>query len=255
MEHQTIYALDIGTRKIVGLVMQRREDGFTVVGSEMVEHSTRAMMDGQIHEVDAVAATIRRITAALEERLRIPLRSAAVAAAGRALQTSAGKAEAKRSLLSEVSAEEVQALEIEAVQRARVAMLQDQTRGLDASQYYCAGYSVTYYQLGDQHIGNLIGQLGNLIGTEVIATFLPRVVVDSLFSALKRAGLELLSLTLEPIAALSVAVPQGLRLLNLALVDIGAGTSDIAIVKGGQIKAYAMVPMGGDELTETLAYL
>ena len=88
---------------------------------------------------------------------------------------------------------------------------------------------------------------------EVIATFLPRVVVDSLFSAMKQAGLELWSMTLEPIAALSIAIPPGMRLLNLALVDIGAGTSDIAIVKDGHIAAYAMVPMGGDELTEALA--
>ncbi|MGI6433862.1 MAG: cell division FtsA domain-containing protein [Syntrophomonadaceae bacterium] len=253
MDQQTIYALDIGTRKIVGLVMQRQEDCFTVIGSEMIEHSTRAMMDGQIHEVDAVAGTIRKITAILEERLQIPLQAAAVAAAGRALQTSAGKAAAKRSLLNEISLEEVLALEIEAVQQARIALLQDQTHQTGSSQYYCAGYSVTYYRLEDQHINNLVGQVGSFIETEVIATFLPRVVVDSLFSALKRSGLELLSLTLEPIAALSVAVPPGLRLLNLALVDIGAGTSDIAIVKEGKISAYAMVPMGGDELTETLA--
>lgn len=60
-------------------------------------------------------------------------------------------------------------------------------------------------------------------------------------------------MTLEPIAALSVAIPPGMRLLNLALVDIGAGTSDIALVKDGNVFAYAMVPLAGDELTEYLA--
>lgn len=253
MEHETIYALDIGTRKIMGLVMQRREDRYVVLGCEMMEHPTRAMMDGQIHEVDQVAATLKKISTKLEERLQTPLKAAAVAAAGRALQTSVGRAEAKRSLLTEISQEEVLALEIEAVQQARLALLRDQPQQQGESPYYCAGYSVTHYRLEDQHISSLVGQVGSFIGTEVIATFLPRVVVDSLFSALKRAGLELSSLTLEPIAALSVAVPPGLRLLNLALVDIGAGTSDIAIVKEGKIMAYAMVPMGGDELTELLA--
>ena len=253
MEHQTIYALDIGTRKIVGLVMQKQEDHLQVLDSEMIEHKTRAMMDGQIHDVDAVAETIRRITRILEERLQIPLTAAAVAAAGRALKTSVGKAEAKRGLLHEISLDEVRALEIEAVQQARIALLQDQTQQSGDAQYFCAGYSVVYYRLEDQYIQNLVGQVGGFIEVEAIATFLPRVVVDSLFSALKRAGLELLSMTLEPIAALSVAIPPGLRLLNLALVDIGAGTSDIAVVKEGNITAYAMVPMGGDELTETLA--
>ena len=44
-----------------------------------------------------------------------------------------------------------------------------------------------------------------------------------------------------------------MRLLNLALVDIGAGTSDIAVVQKERILAYAMVPLGGDEITERLA--
>jgi cell division ATPase FtsA len=95
--------------------------------------------------------------------------------------------------------------------------------------------------------------VGSRAAVEVVATFLPRVVVDSLFSSLKRADLEIYSMTLEPIAALSIAIPPNMRLLNLALVDIGAGTSDIAIVKNGNIFAYAMVPFGGDELTEHLA--
>ncbi|HCF51043.1 MAG TPA: hypothetical protein DER60_12230, partial [Syntrophomonas sp.] len=197
MEHQTIYALDIGTRKIVGLVMQKQEDHLQVLDSEMIEHKTRAMMDGQIHDVDAVAETIRRITRILEERLQIPLTAAAVAAAGRALKTSVGKAEAKRGLLHEISLDEVRALEIEAVQQARIALLQDQTQQSGDAQYFCAGYSVVYYRLEDQYIQNLVGQVGGFIEVEAIATFLPRVVVDSLFSALKRAGLELLSMTLE----------------------------------------------------------
>ena len=42
-------------------------------------------------------------------------------------------------------------------------------------------------------------------------------------------------------------------MLNLALVDIGAGTSDIAITRQGTITAYAMVPLAGDEITEKIA--
>ena len=111
---------------------------------------------------------------------------------------------------------------------------------------------MTNYYLEGQPISSLIGQVGTQITLEVIATFLPRVVVDSLFSALRRVGLEIHSLTLEPIAAMTVAIPPRMRLLNLALVDIGAGTSDIALVREGSILGYAMVPMGGDEVTEKI---
>ncbi len=60
------------------------------------------------------------------------------------------------------------------------------------------------------------------------------------------------NLTLEPIAAINVVVPEDIRLLNIALVDIGAGTSDIAISKDGSIIAYDMVTIAGDEITEAI---
>lgn len=253
MENNRLFALDIGTRKIAGLVMEREADGYRVVASEMMEHNTRAMMDGQIHDVEAVAAVITRIKEVLEERLQVKLESAAVAAAGRSLKTARGEVERKRPFLDEITPEEVKILEIEAVQEAQQGLALEENKQPEKTHYICVGYSVVYYQLEGQAIQNLVGQIGSQVAVRVIATFLPRVVVDSLFSSLKRAGLDILSLTLEPIAAISVAIPPGLRLLNLALVDIGAGTADIAIVKNGNIMAYAMVPLGGDELTEALA--
>src|SRR5258705_8371652 len=84
-------------------------------------------------------------------------------------------------------------------------------------------------------------------------TFVPRLVLDSLQAVLKVPGLSLASLTLEPIAAVSIAVPADLRRLNLAMVDIGAGTSDIALTREGRVAAFAMAPIAGDEITERLA--
>ena len=109
--------------------------------------------------------------------------------------------------------------------------------------------------LDDEVIGNLIDQQGDDAAVEIIATFLPRVVVDSLIKALHRADLELEALTLEPIAAIDVLVPPSMRRLNVALVDVGAGTSDIAITDSGTVIAYGMVSAAGDEVTEALAII
>lgn len=76
--------------------------------------------------------------------------------------------------------------------------------------------------------------------------------MDGLYAAVNQAGLEVANLTLEPIAAINVAIPESYRLLNIALVDIGAGTSDISITKDGSIIAYGMIPLAGDELTELI---
>ena len=61
------------------------------------------------------------------------------------------------------------------------------------------------------------------------------------------------SLTLEPIAAIQLAIPERFRMLNIALIDVGAGTSDISITNDGCIIAYGMIPVAGDILTETIA--
>ena len=111
-----------------------------------------------------------------------------------------------------------------------------------SNHYYCVGYSVLYYQIRWRGNWSLVDQQGNEASIEVIATFLPRVVVESLLSALKRANLEMEALTLEPIAAINVLIPPSMRRLNVALVDIGAGTSDIAITDYGTVVAYGMVP-------------
>ena len=69
---------------------------------------------------------------------------------------------------------------------------------------------------------------------------------------MKKVGLRVSNLTLEPIAAIEAVVPKNLRLLNIALVDIGAGTSDIAISSKESISSYGMVPQAGDEVTEAV---
>ena len=248
-----VFALDIGTRTVVGVVMERKSSEVRVRAARIMEHETRAMYDGQIHDVQAVADIISRIKDELEVELGIPLVKVAVAAAGRALLTSSARLEKERLDWGEISREEVHAFEMEAVQRAQQELIAAAGEEGDSDKYFCVGHSVTNYYLEGQPIGSLIGQVGTQVTIEVIATFLPRVVVDSLFSALRRAGLEIHSLTLEPIAAMTVVIPPRMRLLNLALVDIGAGTSDIALVSEGSILGYAMVPMGGDEVTEKIA--
>lgn len=246
---QRVLALDIGTRSIVGVLLER-SDEVVIQAVEYLEHEARSMYDGQIHDVEAVAAEIAIIKNRLQDDTGLKLKRAAVAAAGRALKTATGTATASRPHMLEVTWEEIKALELEAVQKA-----QRKIAGEDKTPqgHFCVGYSVFNYTLEDQVLQNLVGQTGQKIGVDIIATFLPRVVVDSLFSALRKAGLEPDSLTLEPIAALTAAIPPHMRLLNLVLVDIGAGTSDIALVQKDKIAAYAMVPVGGDEVTESLA--
>lgn len=249
---QYIFALDIGTRSVVGVIAEEIDKQLTIIASDVEEHENRSMMDGQIHDIEEVAAVVKRIKTRLEAQINKPIKRVAVAAAGRALKTLTASVEEDISELLEVTKEDVLGLELEAVQLAQRKILD--LKDEDNSKYHCVGYSVINYGLDGMKIGSLVGQQGQKFSVEIVATFLPRVVVDSLFAVLKRADLEMTSLTLEPIAASHVVIPQNMRMLNIALVDIGAGTSDIALTAGGSIVGYAMVPYAGDEITEEISH-
>ena len=114
------------------------------------------------------------------------------------------------------------------------------------------GYSTVKFFLNDEVFISLEGHKANKIGEDIIVTFLPEDVVDGLYAAVGQAGLSVANMTLEPIAAINVAIPENYRMLNIALVDVGAGTSDISITRDGSIIAYGMIPHAGDEMTEVI---
>ena len=247
-EKDIIFSLDIGTRSIIGTVGIIKDKKFQVVCEKYLEHEERAMVDGQIHDVNLVAQVALKVKDAIEKEIGIKLTEVSIAAAGRFLRTINSNAELDISDdENEVNKEIVRTLELSAVKKA-----EEEINKTSEGKLYCVGYSVKNYYLNGYLIANLIGQKGENIGTEVIATFLPRSVIDSLYSVMNKINLKVSNLTLEPIAAMEAAVPKNLRLLNIGLVDIGAGTSDIAISSKETISAYGMVPIAGDEITEAI---
>ena len=245
---EKIFALDIGTRSVIGIVAEQDDDGqLKIIATHRLEHTSRAMLDGQIHDVPQVAEIIIRVKNFLAEQVG-ELKSAAIAAAGRALYTMTAEATVE---VNGVITDEIQSsLNFTAVQAAQAQLTQEK---IDAKIYYCVGFSIISYELDGIRLKSLVGQRGKVAKTKVIATFLPRQVVDSMQTALTYAGLEVRALTLEPIAAINVLVPPSMRHLNIVLVDIGAGTSDVAITKNGSVIAYGMVPLAGDEVTEAIS--
>ena len=244
-----IYALDIGTRSIIGVVGRAEDDRFHVLAIEKQEHSKRAMMDGQIEDIDQVARVVKDVTARLEQRLECKLRRVCIAAAGRALRTEKGHFSMELPKVRRISDELIGQLEAGAVSAAETAL---HTAVERQDRFFLVGYTVSRYLLDGYPMSTLRGHNGQKLEADVVATFLPAEVVESLYSAMKAVGLEVASLTLEPIAAINATIPRDLRLLNLVMVDIGAGTSDIAVCRDGSVVGYTMATVAGDEITESI---
>ena len=245
-----VFGLDIGTRSIVGTVGYREGDIFHVLAQESREHTTRAMLDGQIHDINAVSNSIVALKHKLEEKTLVKLTDVCIAAAGRVLKTENINVTWELDREKTVTAEDVAALTSMGVEKAYEQFLKDNDTDL---KFYCVGNSVIRYYLNGYQIGNLENHKASSIGCDMIATFLPDDVVDGLYKSVELAGLSVVNMTLEPIAAISVAIPESYRMLNIGLVDVGAGTSDICITKDGCVVAYGMIPTAGDSLTEAIS--
>ena len=246
---ELVFGLDIGTRNVVGTVGYRKDGDFYVVAQKVKEHETRSMLDGQIHDIGRVGRTIRALKDELEAMVEQPLTEVCIAAAGRVLKTVEVVVEYEFPEETVVDAEHIHTLDLLGVEEAQKHLNKVNDTKF---KFYCVGYSVVRYFIDGDPISNLEGHKAMRISGDVIVTFLPEDVVDGLYSAVNAAGLEVANLTLEPIAAINVAIPEAFRLLNIALIDVGAGTSDISITRDGSIIAYGMIPHAGDEITEII---
>ncbi len=245
-----VFGLDIGTRNVVGTVGYQTDDKEFVVTAQYVrEHETRAMLDGQIHDIGRVAKTIKEVKDELEKQTGQPLEEVCIAAAGRVLKTVTTHVEYEYAQESVVTGEDVHTLDLLGIEKAQEALNEVNDTSY---KFYCVGYSTVKFFLNDEVFISLEGHKANKIGEDIIVTFLPEDVVDGLYAAVGQAGLSVANMTLEPIAAINVAIPENYRMLNIALVDVGAGTSDISITRDGSIIAYGMIPHAGDELTEVI---
>lgn len=248
---QLVFGLDIGTRSIVGTVGYRTNQQFNIVAQSVREHETRSMIDGQIHDIKKVSETIQEVKTELESQLETTLTEVCIAAAGRVLKTVKVLAEHQFPVETAITEDHIRSLDLMGVEKAYQTLREEMKE--NRNNFYCVGYSVINYTLNGYTMFKLNGHKAARIGAEILATFLPDEVINGLYAAVEAAGLQVASLTLEPIAAIKVAIPENYRLLNIAMVDVGAGTSDISITKDGSIIAYGMIPNAGDEITEAIA--
>ena len=244
-----IFALDIGTRSVVGIVCENSDNILKVKEVKTYFHKQRSVIDGQIEDIKEVSKVVGIVKSDLEKSLNVKLSKVCIAAAGRALKTERILLKKESDPRVPVSNDFIKAMETEALQLAQDVFSKDSESN---DLFYCVGYSVLGYALDGRNMSKMEGHRGNNVSVEIIAAFLPHTVIEGLYSCMDNNGLEVYNLTLEPIAAMDLIIPKDLRLLNLALVDIGAGTSDIAVSRDGSIVGYDMATVAGDEITECL---
>ena len=177
-ESTPVFGLDIGTRSVVGTIGYKRGDNFVVVAQEIREHQTRAMLDGQIHDINRVAATIIEIKEALEKKSGLELRDVCIAAAGRVLKTLDVHIDMDFEKEHNVTKDDICTLASLGVEKA---FRQFKEENDTDARFYCVGYSVVKYYLNGMWMGQPEHHKAKNIGCDMIATFLQDDVVDGLY--------------------------------------------------------------------------
>ena len=176
-----VFGLDIGTRNVVGTVGYQTDDKEFVVTAQYVrEHETRAMLDGQIHDIGRVEKTIKKIKDKLKKQTEQPLEEVCIAAAGRVLKTVTTHVEYEYAQESVVTGEDVHTLDLLGIEKAQEALKEVNDTSY---KFYCVGYSTVKFFLNDEVFISLEGHKANKIGEDIIVTFLPEDVVDGLYAA------------------------------------------------------------------------
>ena len=171
-DNKLVFGLDIGTRSIVGTVGYRiGTDRFVVVAQESIEHTTRAVIDGQIHDIPTVADTIYKVKERLEKRVREPLSDVSIAAAGRVLKTKRVKVRYQFNSETKVTEDHIRSLDMMGVEQAYDEIRKEQTDS--GKKFFCVGYSIVKYYLNGYPMEMIEMQMANYIEVELSATFLP----------------------------------------------------------------------------------
>ena len=143
------------------------------------------MIDGQIHDIIKVGATIKQVKEELEQMIDRPLTEVCIAAAGRVLRTITTTVEIEYDEETVVDQEKIYALDLMGIEKAQEELQESKDSDI---HFYCVGYSVIRYYLNGYVMGNLEGHKASRVSEDIIATFLPDDVVDGLYAARRNSG-------------------------------------------------------------------
>lgn len=226
--------LDMGTHKFAAIEV---DDLGNIIKYAMQKHKFSLLKNGQIENVPMAAKELREFLAKNDFDMTLPV---VTAVAGKSMIVKT--VEGRRRITSDfVKQEDVDDLLAEITEKASL------------EGYLLSDFDIAKWTLDDMIVENPIGRHGHSLEVTLVMQFFKKDTVLSLIKTLQEAGLKVTSIFSEAVASKEAAVRKELRYFNIALVDAGAGTSDITIFREGKVCNFASIPMAGQYITEHVA--
>ncbi len=239
MKGEILVGLDVGTSKVACVVAQKGADGrVDVVG--LGRHASTGLRKGVVVNIESTTEAIRDAVQEAEMMGGVQIRRVVVGISGahvRGLDSHG----VVRTRSNEVSQEDVDRV-IEAARAVKIP----------ADQQILHVLPQEFVIDGQEGVRAPVGMSGVRLEARVHIVTAAHSAVENLVKCCRRCGLDVSGIVLEPLASAEAVLSEEEREMGVALVDIGAGTTDIAVLTDGALRFTSVLPVGGDHLTKDL---
>lgn len=235
-----IVGLDIGTSKVVAVVAEVLPDGrHEVIG--LGQHESKGLKKGVVVNIEA---TVESIQAALEEAELMAdckIRNVYTGIAG--------------SHIRSFNSRGMVAIKDKEVTAADVARVIETARAVNipTDQQFLHTVSQEFVVDNQEDVREPIGMSGIRLEVKVHIVIGAVSAVQNIVKCIRRCGLEVSDLILQPLASADAVLTEDEKELGVVLIDIGGGTTDIAVFTEGAIRHTAVIPIAGDQITNDIA--
>jgi cell division protein FtsA len=235
-----IVGLDIGTSKIVAIVAELQPEGtLKVIG--LGQHISRGLKKGVVVNIESTMQSIQRALEEAELMADCKINNVYTGIAGSHIKSlnSHGMVKIKDAEVSQVDVDRV-------VETARAI-------ALPADQQILHILTQEFIIDGQEDVREPLGMSGMKLEVKVHIVTGAVAAAQNIVKCIKRCGIEVSDLILQPLASSLAVLTEDEKELGVCLVDIGGGTTDIAVFKQGAIRHTAVVPIAGDQMTNDVA--
>jgi cell division protein FtsA len=235
-----IVGLDIGTSKIVVIVAELLPEGAVkVIG--LGQHISRGLKKGVVVNIESTMQSIQRALEEAELMADCKINNVFTGIAGSHIKSlnSHGMVKIKDAEVSQMDVDRV-------VETARAI-------ALPADQQILHILTQEFIIDGQEDVREPLGMSGMKLEVKVHIVTGAVAAAQNIVKCIKRCGIEVTDLILQPLASSLAVLTEDEKELGVCLVDIGGGTTDIAVFKQGAIRHTAVVPIAGDQMTNDIA--
>ncbi|MFO1318539.1 MAG: cell division protein FtsA [Burkholderiales bacterium] len=233
-------ALDIGTSKIVAIVAEAKPDGgLEVVG--MGSHPSRGLKKGVVVNIESTVTAIQRALEEAELMADCKIKDVYTGIAGSHIKSFNSHG------MVAIKDREVSQLDVDRVIETAKAV------NIPTDQQILHVLNQEFVIDGQEDVREPLGMAGVRLEVKVHIVTGAVSAAQNILKCVRRCGLEVRDLILQPLASAMATLSEDEKDLGVAIVDIGGGTTDIAVFTQGAIRHTAVIPIAGDQITNDIA--